>query len=114
MTIHTQTRLVRRENRRDVRQKCNSFENYRVAHHARPRLRAGISLLCYTLKVLHYFAHTVILLCNYLLSLVPFSATFESSYCFLNPLTAGAVHIRFLHFLLAHYISAFKPVTDKT
>ena len=24
-----------------------------------------------------------------------------------NPLTAGAVHIRFLHFLLAHYISAF-------
>ena len=30
-----------------------------------------------------------------------------------NPLTAGAVHIRFLHFLLAHYISAFKPVEDK-
>ena len=27
-----------------------------------------------------------------------------------NPLTAGAVHIRFLHFLLAHYISSFKPV----
>ena len=31
-----------------------------------------------------------------------------------NPLTAGAVYIRFLHFLLAHYISAFKPVQDKT
>ena len=30
-----------------------------------------------------------------------------------NPLTAGAVHIRFLHFILAHYISAFKPVKDK-
>ena len=28
----------------------------------------------------------------------------------LNPSTAGAVHIRFLHFILAHYISAFKPV----
>ena len=27
--------------------------------------------------------------------------------------TAGAVYIRFLHFLLAHYISAFKPVKDK-
>ena len=32
----------------------------------------------------------------------------------LNPLTAGTVYIRFLHFLLAHYISAFKPVKDKT
>ena len=31
----------------------------------------------------------------------------------INPLTAGAVHIYFLHFLLAHYISAFKPVKDK-
>ena len=31
-----------------------------------------------------------------------------------NPLTAGAVYIRlFLHFLLVHYISAFKPVKDK-
>ena len=30
-----------------------------------------------------------------------------------NPLTPGAVYIRFLHFLLAHYISAFKPVKDK-
>ena len=30
-----------------------------------------------------------------------------------NPLTAGDVHIRFLHFLLAHYTSAFKPVKDK-
>ena len=30
-----------------------------------------------------------------------------------NPLTAGAVHIRFLHFLLAHYISAFKHIKDK-
>ena len=30
-----------------------------------------------------------------------------------NPLTAGVVHIRFLYFLLAHYISAFKPVKDK-
>ena len=28
--------------------------------------------------------------------------------CFINPLTAGAVHISFLHFLLAHYTSAFK------
>ena len=31
----------------------------------------------------------------------------------LDPLTAGAVHIRILHFLLAHYISAFKHVKDK-
>ena len=31
----------------------------------------------------------------------------------INPLTAGAVHIRFLHVLLAHYISAFKHVKDK-
>ena len=31
----------------------------------------------------------------------------------INPLTAGAVHIRSLHFLLAHYISAFEPVKDK-
>ena len=31
----------------------------------------------------------------------------------LNPLTSGAFHIHFLHFLLAHYISAFKPVKDK-
>ena len=31
----------------------------------------------------------------------------------INPLTAGAVHIRFLHFILAHYISAFKTVKDK-
>ena len=31
----------------------------------------------------------------------------------LNPLTVGAVHIRLLHFLLAHYISTFKPVKDK-
>ena len=30
-----------------------------------------------------------------------------------NPLTAGAVHIRFSRFILAHYISAFKPVKDK-
>ena len=30
----------------------------------------------------------------------------------LNPLTAGVVHIRFLHFLLAHYISAFKHLKD--
>ena len=30
-----------------------------------------------------------------------------------KPLTAGAVHIRFLHFLSAHCISAFKPVKDK-
>ena len=27
--------------------------------------------------------------------------------CFINPLTAGAVHIHFFHFLLAHY-TAFK------
>ena len=31
-----------------------------------------------------------------------------------NPLTAGAVHIRVLHFLLAFYISAFKPVKHET
>ena len=31
-----------------------------------------------------------------------------------NPLTAGAVHIRFLHVLLSHYISNFKPVKEKT
>ena len=30
-----------------------------------------------------------------------------------NPLTAGAVHIRFSHFISAHYISAFKPVKDQ-
>ena len=30
-----------------------------------------------------------------------------------NPLTAGAVHIRFLHFFIAHYISAFEPVKKK-
>ena len=30
-----------------------------------------------------------------------------------NTLTAGAVHVRVLHFLLAHYISAFKHVKDK-
>ena len=30
-----------------------------------------------------------------------------------NPLTAGAVHTRFLHFLLAYYISGFK-LKDKT
>ena len=31
-----------------------------------------------------------------------------------NPLTAGAVHISFLHFILSHYISAFKPAKDKS
>ena len=30
----------------------------------------------------------------------------------INPLTAGTDYIRFLHFLLAHYISAFKQVED--
>ena len=30
-----------------------------------------------------------------------------------NPLTAGAAYIRFLHFLLAHYIPPFKHVKDK-
>ena len=30
----------------------------------------------------------------------------------INPLTAGAVHFRFLHFILPHYISAFRPVKD--
>ena len=30
-----------------------------------------------------------------------------------NPLTAGVVHIRFLHLLLAHFISAFKPAEDR-
>ena len=32
----------------------------------------------------------------------------------LNPLTAGAIHIRFLYFLLGHYISVFKPVKIKS
>ena len=32
---------------------------------------------------------------------------------YITPLTAGAVHIRFLHFISAHYISAFNPVKDK-
>ena len=31
----------------------------------------------------------------------------------LDPFTAGAVHIPFLHFILAHYISAFKPGGDE-
>ena len=31
-----------------------------------------------------------------------------------NPLTAGAVHIRFLHFLLAHYISALNLLKIKS
>ena len=31
----------------------------------------------------------------------------------ISPIPAGAVHIRFLHFILAHYISAFKPVKGK-
>ena len=31
-----------------------------------------------------------------------------------NTLSAGVVHIRFLHFLLAHYISAFKHIIDKS
>ena len=30
------------ENWRNARQKCNIFENYRVAHRARIRLRAGM------------------------------------------------------------------------
>ena len=30
-----------------------------------------------------------------------------------NPLTAGAVHIGVLHFILVHYISAFKPDKNK-
>ena len=34
-------------------------------------------------------------------------------YFFLNPLTAGAVHIRFFTFFSAYYISAFNPVRDK-
>ena len=33
---------------------------------------------------------------------------------YINPLTAGTVHIRFLHFLLAYYISACKPVKIKS
>ena len=45
------------------------------------------------------FRHTV---CVNPLTLQPF-----------NPFTAGVVHIRLLLFLLAHYISAFKPVNDK-
>ena len=43
---------------------------------------------------------------------VPKSAT-KDPHVPMNPLTAGAVHTRFLHFLLAHYISAFKHNTDK-
>ena len=31
----------------------------------------------------------------------------------LNPSITGAVHIRFLHFFIAHCISAFEPVQDK-
>ena len=34
-------------------------------------------------------------------------------YSDVNPLTAVAVHIRFFHFISAHYISVFKPVKDK-
>ena len=30
----------------------------------------------------------------------------------INPLTTGAVNIRFLHFILRYYISAFKPVKN--
>ena len=41
-----------------------------------------------------------------------FTKTFSCKHC-VDPLTAGAAHIRFLHFLSAHYISAFKPVKDK-
>ena len=38
----------------------------------------------------------------------------DLSFKLFTPLTAGAVHFRFLHFILAHYIiSAFKPVKDK-
>ena len=33
--------------------------------------------------------------------------------CIRNPLTAGAAFIRFLHFLLAHYIPPFKHGKDK-
>ena len=36
-----------------------------------------------------------------------------SALYFLNPLIASAVHIRFLHFILAHYISAFEHIKDK-
>ena len=31
-----------------------------------------------------------------------------------NPLTAGAAYVRVSPFVLAHYISAFNPVEDKT
>ena len=31
---------------------------------------------------------------------------------YINPLTAGAAYIRFLQFLLAHYIPPFKHVED--
>ena len=37
----------------------------------------------------------------------------QSFFVHLDPLAAGAVHIRFSNFLLAHYISAFKHVKDK-
>ena len=50
---------------------------------------------------------------TYNLSANPISSRFQPFNLFFNPLTAGAVHIRFLHFILAHYISAFKPVKDK-
>ena len=39
--------------------------------------------------------------------------TASSPHICINPIPAGAVHIRFLHFILAHYISVFKPVKDK-
>ena len=41
------------------------------------------------------------------------SLGFYNKTTWLIPLTAGAVHIRFLHFILAHYISASKHIKDK-
>ena len=40
--------------------------------------------------------------------------TFYHTTLIQKSLTAGAVHIRFFTFLLAHYISAFKHIEDKS
>ena len=50
-----------------------------------------------------------ITMCNYDIN----ARKYDTYFNYFNPLPAGAVHIRFLHFLLAHYISVFKPVKDK-
>ena len=42
-----------------------------------------------------------------------YSASQIARHACVDLLTSGAVHIRFLHFILAHYVSAFKPGKDK-